>query len=223
MSPVRLLTGISGGIGQATAGARGTRRPGHRRGPNADRRRAAVQKIRDGDGGVGRAHDRELSDSTRCAGWPKRRASSTITSTTVKKCRCRGLPPGELLPMGTSDVRINRLAPDVDAAVVDRLGAPRPGRPGSCASPPRRIGRRAHPLGRSAVGAVLKRLLREQRRSWPTPVRARPPERLEPAAVVANAVSPGFVNTGLNCGVTLPYRFFFDSDGAVAMVAEGLC
>ena len=34
-------------------------------------------------------------------------------------------------------------------------------------------------------------------------------ERLDPAAVVANAVSPGFVHTGLNRGATLPYRVFF--------------
>jgi NAD(P)-dependent dehydrogenase (short-subunit alcohol dehydrogenase family) len=34
-------------------------------------------------------------------------------------------------------------------------------------------------------------------------------ERLDPKAVVANAVSPGFVHTGLNRAATLPYKVFF--------------
>ena len=34
-------------------------------------------------------------------------------------------------------------------------------------------------------------------------------ERLDPEAVVANAVSPGFVRTELNRGATLPFRIFF--------------
>jgi NAD(P)-dependent dehydrogenase (short-subunit alcohol dehydrogenase family) len=215
MSPVCLLTGISGGIGQATAGAlaeRGVQVIGVAR--DADRGRAAVQRIRDrapaAQVELMIADLSQLDEVRRLAEEVRLlydHLDVLLNNAGVAVYRRETTADGYERTFAT-----NHLAPYLlTRLLVDRLEAAeaRPARVVCLSSEAHRQARsipwddlqseqsyngfRAYNLSKLANVLFARALA----------------ERLDPAVVVANAVSPGFVHTGLNRGATLPYRLFF--------------
>ena len=215
MNPVCLLTGISGGIGQATARAlaeRGVQVVGVAR--DAERGRAAVQEIRDRTpaaqvelmiADLSRLDEvRRLAEEVRLL---YDHLDVLLNNAGVAVYRRETTADGYERTFAT-----NHLAPYLlTRLLVDRLEAAdsRPARVVCLSSEAHRQvrsipwddlqsersynGFRAYNLSKLANVLFARALA----------------ERLDPAAVVANAVSPGFVHTGLNRGATLPYRVFF--------------
>ena len=215
MNPVCLLTGISGGIGQATArqlAERGVQVVGVAR--DADRGRAAVQEIRDRApaaqvelmiADLSRLDEvRRLAEEVRLL---YDHLDVLLNNAGVAVYRRQTTADGYERTFAT-----NHLAPYLlTRLLVDRLEAAeaRPARVVCLSSEAHRQARsipwddlqsersyngfRAYNLSKLANVLFARALA----------------ERLDPAAVVANAVSPGFVHTGLNRGATLPYRVFF--------------
>ena len=215
MNPVCLLTGISGGIGQATArqlAERGVQVIGVAR--NADRGRAAVQKIRDRAPAAQvelMIADLSQLDEVRRLAEEVRflydHLDVLLNNAGVAVYRRETTADGYERTFAT-----NHLAPYLlTRLLVDRLEAAeaRPARVVCLSSEAHRQARsipwddlqsersyngfRAYNLSKLANVLFARALA----------------ERLDPAAVVANAVSPGFVHTGLNRDATLPYRVFF--------------
>ena len=227
MNPVCLLTGISGGIGQATArqlAERGVQVVGVAR--DADRGRAAVQEIRDRApaaqvelmiADLSRLDEvRRLAEEVRLL---YDHLDVLLNNAGVAVYRRETTADGYERTFAT-----NHLAPYLlTRLLVDRLEAAeaRPARVVCLSSEAHRQARsipwddlqsersyngfRAYNLSKLANVLFARALA----------------ERLDPAAVVANAVSPGFVHTGLNRGATLPYRVFFTLDAPAATVAGG--
>lgn len=215
MSPVCLITGISGGIGKATAAAlagRGVQVVGVVRDPG--RGRAAVQEIRDRApaaqvdllaADLGRLDDvRRLADEVRSR---YDHIDVLLHNAGVALYRRETTADGYERMFAT-----NHLAPYLlTRLLLDRLDeAPgKPARVVTVSSAAHRMVRRIpwddlqsersfRPFGAYGFSKLANILF--------TSALA---ERLDRRAVVVNAVSPGFVRTGLNRTATLPFRIFF--------------
>jgi NAD(P)-dependent dehydrogenase (short-subunit alcohol dehydrogenase family) len=216
MSPVSLVTGISAGIGKATAVAlaqRGVHVIGVAR--NAERGRAAVQEVRDltstAQVDLLVADLSELDQVRRLA--DEVRVRYDHLDVLLHNAGVAVYGPRETTADGYERTfATNHLAPYLlTRLLIDRLEAAsdKPARVVSVSSPAHRQTRRIpwddlqSERSFSGVGAYnLSKLANVLF------VRALA-ERLDRRAVVANAVSPGFVHTELNRGATLPFRIFF--------------
>jgi retinol dehydrogenase 12 len=225
MSPVCLVTGISGGIGKATA-LRLAQRDVHVVGVVRDpaRGRAAVDEIR---GRVPEAAiellvaDLSSLDAVRALAGEVRHGYGHLDvlvhnagiadyrrTTTVDGYE-RTFATNHLAPYLLTRLLLDRLTPASSAPSESAGAGSGPARVVTLSSEAHRQVRRIpwddlqserHFSGFGAYNlSKLANVLFTRALA----------DRLDRRAVVANAVSPGFVHTGLNRGATLPYRLFF--------------
>lgn len=216
MSPVCLVTGISAGIGKATAVAlaqRGVHVVGVAR--NAERGRAAVKDVRDQ---MSAAHidllvaDLSQLDEVRRLAEEVRFRYDHIdvllhNAGVAVYGRRQTTADGYERTFAT-----NHVAPYLlTRLLMDRLEAAG-GKPARVVSVSSQVHRQVRHIPwddlqsqRSYSGVAAYNLSKLANVLF---VRALA-ERLDRRAVVANAVSPGFVHTELNRGATLPFRIFF--------------
>jgi NAD(P)-dependent dehydrogenase (short-subunit alcohol dehydrogenase family) len=215
MSPVCLVTGISGGIGKATAvvlAQRGVQVIGVVR--DADRGRAAVKDIRDrtptADVDLMVADLSRLDEVRRLAEKVRSRYDHldvVLHNAGVALYRRETTADGYERTFAT-----NHLAPYLlTRLLLARLEAAttKPARIVSVSSRAHRQVRRIPwddlQSERSYSGVAAYNLSKLANVLFTRALA----ERLDRRVVVANAVSPGFVHTELNRGATLPFRIFF--------------